>query len=382
MCDAYRHGGILAVNASVWRQHRERDGRRPAETWRAELGPIGIARAANRKGSHEGRLKALEKFPQFWRRPAAAAADSRVLVIFPGALGDLICAAPALEALARRHRPAGLELMASAELARFAVGRLAVARGHSIDRREVAMLFGSAPEAPRAARQFFGQFDRIYSFFGSERAGFASSLRAACAGQVSIHRFRPPGPGHVSSGYLREIGEPGEAARLAIRQMPEDLAAAATALEKRGLAAGQFVLLMPGSGSPSKNWPAAKFAELAALLERRCAILLGPAETAIAPAFAGRGIPILSGLETATVAAIASRAAAFVGNDSGVSHLAAAAGAPGVALFGPTDPERWRPLGSVDAIARSRLEEISAAEVAQVLWRRLGCSRNVPEFES
>lgn len=324
----------------------------------------------------------MERSTQLARRAAGAAPRSRVLVIFPGALGDLICVAPALRALARRHRPAALELMASAELARFAVGRLTVVRGHSIDRREVAMLFGAAPEAPQVARQFFGQFQRIYSFFGSQHAGFASALCAACPGAVSLHRFRPAGSGHVSTGYLREIGEARDAVRVAVRLMPEDLGAAATVLEQHGLAAGRFVLLMPGSGSPSKNWPAARFVELATLVECPGAMLLGPAEAALAPALAGGALPILSGIETATAAAIASRAAAFVGNDSGLSHLAAAAGAPGVVLFGPTDPKRWRPLGSVDVIARLPLEEIEAAEVARVLSRRIARSSNMAEVKS
>lgn len=67
--------------------------------------------------------------------------STRVLIIFPGALGDLICLAPTIAAIARRHRSAELELMARYELAEFAVGRLGITRAHSIDRREVALLF-------------------------------------------------------------------------------------------------------------------------------------------------------------------------------------------------------------------------------------------------
>src|ERR1039458_6206671 len=65
----------------------------------------------------------------------------RVLVIFPGALGDLMCLMPALGAISRRHPGASVELMARMELARLAAGRTVVARGHSIDAREVGELF-------------------------------------------------------------------------------------------------------------------------------------------------------------------------------------------------------------------------------------------------
>ena len=67
---------------------------------------------------------------------------SRVLIIFPGALGDLICLAPTIAAIARRHPDAELELMARDGVgANSPVGRLGITRAYSIDRREVAMLF-------------------------------------------------------------------------------------------------------------------------------------------------------------------------------------------------------------------------------------------------
>src|SRR3989442_4874950 len=76
------------------------------------------------------------------RRPMNESAK-RVLVIFPGALGDLICLVPTLRALIPRHRGSSIELMAREELARFAVDRMGVAAPHSIDRQEVAVLFRS-----------------------------------------------------------------------------------------------------------------------------------------------------------------------------------------------------------------------------------------------
>ena len=80
---------------------------------------------------------------------------------------------------------------------------------------------------------------------------------------------------------------------------------------------------------------------------------------------------MLKDLDLPTVAAIARLAAAFVGNDSGVSHLAAAVGTPGVVIFGPTDPARWRPLGpagtQIDILRREPIDSIEVAEVAGAL---------------
>src|ERR1700675_3321938 len=111
--------------------------------------------------------------------PSAHEIDSRprVLVIFPGALGDLICLVATLRAIARRHPGVSLELMARAELSRFAVGRIGISRAHSIDRREVSNLFADSEYAE--AQKFFGGFERIYSFFAEDDARFTQSLSRA-----------------------------------------------------------------------------------------------------------------------------------------------------------------------------------------------------------
>ncbi|HYR78949.1 MAG TPA: hypothetical protein VEO55_03035, partial [Candidatus Dormibacteraeota bacterium] len=115
----------------------------------------------------------------------------RVLVIFPGALGDFVCVLPAIEALAMRHRGCVIELMARAELARLAAGRTAVARGHSIDAPHVSALFSESDGVNLNAREFFAGYERIYSFFAANDANFRLRLGAAAGGEVSVHPFRP-----------------------------------------------------------------------------------------------------------------------------------------------------------------------------------------------
>ncbi len=220
----------------------------------------------------------------------------RVLVIFPGALGDLICFVPALRALGRRHRGAALESMAREELGRFAAGRISVARAHSIDRREVALLFA---ESGADARGFFGAFQRIYSFFAAGNRSFREALAIASDAELSFHPFRPDRAGHVAVAYLHALGEPVNSLECRVEVLPHDLAAAARRLSDHGLTAGRFALLLPGSGSAQKNWPAVKFAELARRLQPRiaAAIALGPAEAASASCFAETGCAILTDLE-------------------------------------------------------------------------------------
>src|SRR6266851_4949908 len=276
--------------------------------------------------------------------------NRRVLVIFPGALGDLLCLVPAVRAIARRNPGATLELMARGELARFAVGWLGFARGHSIDRPEVGHLFAAVECVSEDARAFFGAFDRIYSFFAADDPNFRRSLEDASAGRVSFYPFRPPGDGHVARCYLRALGE-NDASPLEnrIELMPRDLESAEFTLRQLNLLPHGFILILPGSGSPTKNWPAANFAALAERIAVPSLVLLGPAE-----------------------AGLAHFSRCFLGNDSGVSHLASASGARGLVLFGRTDPTRWRPLGDVKVIRRVPLDTLPVAEVVAALEQLLG----------
>ena len=159
-----------------------------------------------------------------------------------------------------------------------------------------------------------------------------------------------------------------------IEVLAEDIAEATQALARLGLADTRVVLLFPGSGSPYKNWPAENFAALASALAPplRALVVLGPAEGAIEPLFVARGIARLRDQPLGTIAGLARLAAGFVGNDSGVSHLAAAAGAPGVTIFGPTDPDRWRPLGRVKVVRALKLADLTPAEVTAALKEIIG----------
>ena len=299
----------------------------------------------------------------------------RLLMIFPGALGDLICALPAIRVLANRHPEADLELMARAELARFALSRLGAVHAHSIDRRETGHLFVPSIDLGEA-RAFFGGFDHIYSFFAFDNPDFRSSLANVSTGTLAFLPFRPAGDGHVAMSYLREAGSlttgrEDATALNRIEVLPEDLDAADDRLAAIGLRQDDFLLILPGSGNPSKNWPPEHFADLATLLAPKLPslVVIGPAEAALARFFRVRDLPVVDQLDLGTVAGIARRARGFVGNDSGVSHLAASAGASGVVIFGPTNPVRWHPLGDVQVIRREPLSALLPHEVAARLVR-------------
>lgn len=125
------------------------------------------------------------------------------------------------------------------------------------------------------------------------------------------------------------------------------------------------VVIHPGSGSPTKNWPFDRFTRLAESLEARgrtVAWCLGPAEEGFRLPPEARVVRKESLVDLARTLAACSL---YIGNDSGITHLAAAVGCPTVAVFGPTDPSVWAPRGEHVRVVRGD----PWPETAQVLAR-------------
>ena len=131
-----------------------------------------------------------------------------------------------------------------------------------------------------------------------------------------------------------------------------------------------FLALHPGSGAPAKNWPADRFAALARALSpgRDWLLVCGPADEEAAAVLAREpGALAVRELPLRVLGALLAQAGRFVGNDSGVTHLAAAFGARTLALFGPTDPAQWAPVGSAVTTLRAAEGRMDRLEVGTVI---------------
>ena len=136
----------------------------------------------------------------------------------------------------------------------------------------------------------------------------------------------------------------------------EDLLSARHALDRHlKKAKGKSLLAIhPGSGSPHKNWPLERFLETAEILWSRNLVqpvfLTGPVErdtgSLSIASIRTRDFPLISDLSLPVLAGVLSQCMGYLGNDSGVSHLAADLGLPTTVLFGPTDPFLWGPKGN------------------------------------
>jgi heptosyltransferase-3 len=302
-------------------------------------------------------------------RPWAAVAD--VTVVRGGALGDFVVALPALRALAGPARR--LHLVGNAEAA-LALAPELFASVASIDDPAWAGLFDDAvalPEPRGAAVALL-------------RAHAEPAARLRAAGWAPILDAPSfPGPSsdeHVAAHLLRMVAPAGHSGH------PGHLPGHDSHTVGRLIDVAPdprprpYAVLHPGSGSPRKNWPAARFAEVARRAERAGLaplILRGAADQAPAAALAGAGgWPVASGLGLRDLAGLLAGASLYVGNDSGVSHVAGAVGAPTVAVFGPTRALRWRPLGRLVAAVEppSRCQRCRAAEERPV---ECGCLATV-----
>ncbi|MDX2223739.1 MAG: glycosyltransferase family 9 protein [Rhodospirillaceae bacterium] len=128
--------------------------------------------------------------------------------------------------------------------------------------------------------------------------------------------------------------------------------------------------LAPVAARPEKTWPIANFCALAGQVppDWRVAVFAGPGEDGACAALLNQVSPhrlvrVIGEPDLVAVGAALARCQAYVGNDSGLSHLAAAVGVPTLALFGPTDPRHYAPRGP-----RARVIEAPLAGG----WRDIG----------
>jgi ADP-heptose:LPS heptosyltransferase len=243
----------------------------------------------------------------------------KILVIRACAVGDFVLNLPALIALHQRHPDSRYTLVGYPSTMALASRFVPVEAAHSIELQPWSRLFYETLPAE--------EFD--LSIVWMKDSTVAGNLRASGVANV-IHADPFPGTGHASDHLLRTL-------HLARPALPD--------LWKPS--AGPIVI-HSGSGSPKKNWPG--YDELTERLEKWVAL---PRNLTL---------PELSDFLC--------NCRVFIGNDSGITHLAAFLGCPTIALFGPTDPRIWGPLGRRARILwKSGLADISINEVLETIRR-------------
>jgi heptosyltransferase-3 len=291
----------------------------------------------------------------------------RALVVRSGALGDVLLLRRAIARLRTAGYEVHLVAPAGAGPALVGPGGSEVCGWTASDAPATAALWAVGGGCPPALREHLGPGSLAVAFTGSPEV--AANL-AVCGATVLVRSPFPPAGQHAAdwlSGALDEAAlPPPQPPEPPLRLTDPEHAAARPWLDRLP---ARFVAVHAGSGSARKNWPGARFAEVARALAGREPFLWieGPADAPTEPPsldfptwVRARSLPLR------TLAAVLAQTSVYLGSDSGVSHLAAAAGAPTLAVFGPTQPAEWSPLGPAVRVLRAdsgRLEDVTVAEV-------------------
>lgn len=278
--------------------------------------------------------------------PGGRLISSGILIVRLGAMGDILHALPAAASLKHSFPSAPLTWVVENTWAPLLQQNSFIDRVICLDRRHprtwlrtlrelreqrfsIAMdfqgLFKSALTASLARPERLIGYDR--KLVREKMAAWFYSNRVSSAAA------------HVVDRHLEIAAAAGAANLLRSFPLPQGV-------PEGDLPNGPFVLASPFAGWKSKQWPLEYFAETSRLLEERWhlpLVLNGPPSDREALSQIPGVCVNLSGIAGLIYAT--RRASAVIGVDSGPMHLAAALAKPGVAIFGPTDPQRNGPYG-------------------------------------
>ncbi len=264
------------------------------------------------------------------------------LLIRPGAIGDCILSFPALAHLKTDYTEVWVPspvvpLIGFADKVR------------SISSTGLDMVGIGDLGIPAALRKELEKLDSIVSWYGANREDFRQALAdAGILPEFHAALPRPDYTEHATDFFARQVHAPtGQVPRIAMPPM-----------QPRNSA-----VIHPFSGSPCKNWSLENFTGLAQRLPCPADWVRGPDEH----------LPGATHIENlANLAAWMLGARLYIGNDSGITHLAAAAGCRTLAIFGPTNPDVWAPRGPNVTVLRSDpLRELNVGTVLAAANRLL-----------
>jgi ADP-heptose:LPS heptosyltransferase len=299
----------------------------------------------------------------------------RILVIRGGAIGDFILTLPVFAAL-RAHFPAiELEVLGYAHIAQLALlGGMADAV-RSIEARALASFFARHGTLAEEMRDYFSRFALIISFLYDPDGIFQENVARCTRAQFIQGPHRPDDAAaiHATEVFLKPLE------RLAIFDAdptPRLAVAINGAAKISTTTTAPRLALHSGSGSARKNWPEERWAQFVGRLGEVANLSLlfigGEAETGRARRLAhcvaqtGGEVEVAENVPLTDLAGRLRQCRFFIGHDSGITHLAAAVGLPGLVLWGDSAEAVWRPRSDRMRVLRSP-GELAELEVDKVL---------------
>lgn len=302
----------------------------------------------------------------------------RVLVIRGGAIGDFILTLPALHLL-KDHLPnCHVEILGYRHIIQIAEGRFYAEKTRSIEYAPLAGFFARGGTQTDELVTYFRSFDQVISYLYDPDELFRQNLRSIGVTDPILGPGRLDDTAHATSQLARPLEDLGmylEDPTLRIYPSTEDRIRAAQLLP----GSCSRIALHPGSGGRHKVWPTERWARALAVVAERhpeveWVVIGGEADTAAIEYLRQQSsiwhhpIPLrwMINLELPILGAVLERCGRYLGHDSGISHLAAAAGCECLLLFGPTDPKIWAPLNPKVQILCPRVASMEAHETETI----------------
>jgi heptosyltransferase-3 len=279
--------------------------------------------------------------------------STTVLVIHPGAIGDVLLARAALRELRLAYPSSALGL-----IARQDVGSVLLA-GREIDALfslESGALSGllAGPDALLPRLKLWLENCVLSVCWMQDPGGLVGTLQACGVPRLIVQSVSSGQSGAHQADFLRHTLKgilPSYLPDCPL-DIPEKIKEQGRAiLHALGLSGSSFVLLHPSSGSIHKCVGVGILASVVHRIQAHAPVVLvsGPADTMRVRELLDHCSTkplVFENHDLLTIASLITQAALFIGHDSGLTHLAAALATPTVALFGPTDPRRWAPRGT------------------------------------
>lgn len=296
----------------------------------------------------------------------------RALIIQPGAIGDCILTLPLAAFLKDSLGLGGIDILGHTEYVGFFPGRSCIDGVRSIDAAELHRLYVETDAFELGDRDSlihaFSDYAWIITFMGDSGSNFEQNLifTANCSHSAEVITLsmtpQPDSCEHVADFYIRQLVERSssfgqyrhiETDECLIKATRADVITGRMLLKEAGLSPDRnLVVIHPGSGGKEKCWYVGNFLAVAAGLASRgfeVVFLLGPAEQErfnnATLSQINSVVPCLTDLSLTEVVGLLSCADAFVGNDSGIAHLAGALGVRTAAVFRATNPAVYKPVG-------------------------------------
>ena len=329
--------------------------------------------------------------------------STRFLLIHQGALGDFILALPVVESLSTKFPEANFTIVANSSNLSLIKSRPYLKRALSKDLACFAPLFSEKPfDVEKVSRILGGTFDRAFIFGQSKLPVLARNVSVLGIRKVyevcsfPLEKQRVPVTEFIYS-QLFERGLDLPKRKAVIAPDPAEKEEGTRYAEELLSIFDAIALIHPGSGSPRKLWPLKYWKAVLGFLgnyEKIVKVVLcGPADKEIIKRLKLDGCPgnvrLIRDWSLPGIVGLMERASFFIGNDSGITHLAAAVGIPTTAVFGETDPLVWGPSGENVKIFKtewrypenlelpSGFSEIEIPEDVLAFIKATGCSGNI-----